>query len=171
MHLAAGASCTFLGFALRRVQTRRGAWGVLDAPTLQARTALLAKLRAIVRRLRSQPVDRLMALLNPIRRGWVQYFRVGHASRCFGSVKDWVEQKVRQPLMRARQRQGCGWKRWRRSWLYDQLGLYNGYRVVQAWTESAPSRDVPSPLRGSAQESPVPENGTLGLTWRELETA
>ena len=140
VNLAEGESFTFLGFAFRRVKTRQGAWGVLYAPTLKARTALLAKLRDIFRRFRSQPVARLITLINPILRGWVNYFRVGHASRCFGYVKDWVEKKVRQQLMRARQRQGFGWKRWSRSWLYEQLGLYNGYRVVRPWTESAPSR-------------------------------
>ncbi len=140
VNLAEGASFNFLGFVFRRVKTRQGAWGVLYTPTLKARTALLSKLRDVFQRFRSQPVDRLIALINPMLRGWVNYFRAGHASRCFGSVKDWVEKKVRQQVMRARQRQGFGWKRWRRSWLYERLGLYNGYRVVQSWTESAPSR-------------------------------
>jgi RNA-directed DNA polymerase len=44
-------------------------------------------------------------------------------------VKDWVEKKVRRHLMRARNRQGFGWKRWRRAWLYGTLGLFNDYRM------------------------------------------
>ena len=44
-------------------------------------------------------------------------------------IKDWVEKKIRRHLMRARKRQGFGWKRWSRQWLYDDLGLFNGYRV------------------------------------------
>jgi RNA-directed DNA polymerase len=31
--------------------------------------------------------------------------------------------------MRARKREGFGWKRWSRRWLYDTLGLFNDYRV------------------------------------------
>ena len=31
--------------------------------------------------------------------------------------------------MRARKRQGFGWKRWSRQWLYDTLGLFGHYRV------------------------------------------
>ncbi len=143
VNLAQGASFNFLGFAFRRVKTRQGVWGVLYAPTLKARTALLSKLRDVLGRFRSQPVDRLITLINPILRGWVNYFRVGHASRCFGYVRDWVEKKVRQQMMRSRQRRGFGWKRWSRSWLYKCLGLYNGYRVAQPWAESAPSRYVP----------------------------
>ncbi len=30
---------------------------------------------------------------------------------------------------KARQRQGFGWKRWSSRWLYDELGLYNEYKV------------------------------------------
>ena len=70
-----------------------------------------------------------MAVINPILRGWVRYFAVGDASRCFGFVKDWVEKKVRRHLMRARKRRGFGWKRWSRQWLYQRLGLFNNYRV------------------------------------------
>ena len=31
--------------------------------------------------------------------------------------------------MRARGRTGYGWKRWSKKWLYDQLGLFNDYRL------------------------------------------
>jgi len=74
-------------------------------------------------------VGRVVALINPILRGWVNYFAVGDASRCFGFVKDWVEKKVRRHLRRARGLRGFGWDRWSRRWLYEHLGLFNGYRV------------------------------------------
>src|SRR3712207_8651873 len=38
--------------------------------------------------------------------GWVNYFALGDASRCFGFVKDWVEKKGRRHLMRARKLRG-----------------------------------------------------------------
>jgi len=65
----------------------------------------------------------------PILRGWVNYFAVGHSSRCFAFIQDWVEKKTRRHLMRARKRRGFGWKRWSREWLYNVLGLFDGYRV------------------------------------------
>ncbi len=67
--------------------------------------------------------------INPMLRGWVNYFRIGHASRCFGFVRDWVERKVRRHMMRARGRRGFGWNRWSRAWLYKALGLYSDYGV------------------------------------------
>ena len=127
--LAKGESFGFLGFDFRRVRSLRGVWRAQCTPQLRRRTALLRKLKEIIRRFHSQPVDRIVHLINPILRGWVHYFAVGHSSRCFGFVRDWVEKKIRRHLMRARKRPGFGWKRWSRRWLYDTLGLFNDYRV------------------------------------------
>ena len=41
----------------------------------------------------------------------MNYFAIGHSSRCFSYVRRWVEKKIRRHLMRARQRRGFGWKR------------------------------------------------------------
>jgi RNA-directed DNA polymerase len=127
--LGKGESFGFLGFEFRRVRSRKGAWRPSYAPKLKKRTALLEKLREIFRRFTSQSVERVIELINPILRGWVNYFAAGHSSRCFSFVKDWVEKKVRRHLMRARKRKGFGWQRWSRRWLYDELGLFKDYRV------------------------------------------
>ena len=127
--LGQGESFGFLGFEFRRVRSRQGAWRPNYAPRLKKRTALLRKLRDIFRRFQSQPIGRVVALINPILRGWVQYFAAGHSSRCFSYIKDWVEKKVRRHLMCARGLRGFGWDRWSRRWLYDRLGLFDGYRV------------------------------------------
>ena len=81
-------------------------WRPYYAPKLKKRTALFAKLREIFRRIVSQPVGRVIERINPILRGWVNYFRSAHSSRCFSMVKDWVEKKIRRHLMRAREAQG-----------------------------------------------------------------
>ena len=127
--LAREESFPFLGFDFRRVKTLRGQWGVHITPRIKARTLLLQKIKEIFRRFISQPADRVIDLVNPILRGWVNYFRIGHASRCFGYVKDWVEKKVRRHLMRAKNRSGFGWNRWSSQWIYRNLGLFSSYRV------------------------------------------
>jgi len=71
-----------------------------------------------------------IAQINPILRSWVNYFAVGHFSRCFSYIRDWVEKRMRCQLARARQRQGFGWKRWHREWLYGTLALFHEYRVA-----------------------------------------
>jgi RNA-directed DNA polymerase len=127
--LAKGGSFAFLGFVFRRILSRKKVWRPHYAPKLKKRTALLEKLRELFRRYASQPIGRVIEVINPILRGWVNYFAVGHSSRSFSYIKDWVEKKVRRHLMRARKRKGFGWKRWSRRWLYDELGLYNCYRA------------------------------------------
>jgi len=127
--LTEGDSFSFLGFVFRRVKTRRGKWGVIVVPKMKARTALLRNLKEIFRRYKSQPLSRVIELINPILRGWTNYFRIGNSSECFAYVKDWVEKKIRRHLMRVRKRHGFGWNRWSRDWLYNTLELYNDYKV------------------------------------------
>ena len=102
-------------------------------------------------------VDRMAALLNSIetrsaapqswmprphldatkRCRWVNYFAVGHSGECFSFIKDWVEKKIRRHMGRSRNRGGFGWKRWSRNWLYEDLKLFNGYRVRRATVPKA----------------------------------
>lgn len=137
--LAIGDSFTFLGFEFRRILSRKGVWRPNYTPKLKKRTALLGKLREVFRRFTSQPVRRVIEEINPILRGWVNYFAVGHSSRCFSFIKDWVEKKIRRHLMRAGKRKGFGWQRWSKPWLYDELGLFNAYRVRRPGPKAQPA--------------------------------
>jgi RNA-directed DNA polymerase len=137
--LTKGESFSFLGFDIRSVRTLRGKSGVLITPRMKARTNLLRNLKGIFKRFISQPIDRVIELINPKLRGWANYFRMGHSNRCFKYVKDWVEKKIRRHLMRSRQRTGFGWDRWSNAWLYQRLGLYCDYRIRNFGLESAAS--------------------------------
>jgi len=127
--LRKGESFGFLGFDFRLVRSWKGTWRPQYTPKLKKRTAILAKLQEIFRRNKSQPVGKVIEVINPILRGWVNYFAVGNSSRCFAFIQDWVEKKIRRHMMRARKRAGFGWKRWSREWLYEVLGLFHDYRV------------------------------------------
>src|SRR4029077_8890590 len=135
--LQQGESFGFLGFEFRRIRSRRGRWMPLLLPKGKKRTALLGKLKEIFRASRSQPVGGVIQKINPILRGWVKYFAIGHSSRCFSYIQYWVEKKIRRHLARACQRQGFGWKRWSREWLYGTLGLFSEYRVSYGQSISA----------------------------------
>jgi RNA-directed DNA polymerase len=130
VNLAEGESFGFLGFLFRRTRSfMSGKWRPLYTPTLKKRTVLLRKLKDIFRRFQSQPVSWVIQLINPILRGWVNYFRYGNSSRSFSYIRMWVEKKIRRHLMRARQRKGFGWKRWSSEWIYRDLELFNDYRL------------------------------------------
>ena len=137
--LRKGESFGFLGFEFRRTRSRSGRWMPLRTPRAKKRTALLRKLKAVFQRYRSQPIERVIAVINPILRGWVNYFAYGHSSRCFAFIQNWVEHKIRRHLARARQRRGFGWKRWSRRWLYETLGVFRDYRVCYQPRTVAPA--------------------------------
>jgi len=71
-------------------------------------------------------------------------------------------------MLRARNRQGFGWARWSRGWLYQTLKLFNGYQVVRP-APKAPGRIGPIILRRSKQETAVREIRMLRSTRRGLE--
>lgn len=96
--LACGESFSFLGLDFRSVLSLKKVWRANYAPTLKKRTALLRKLKEIFRSFQSQPIARVIELINPILRGWVNYFSIGHSSECFSFIKDWVEKKIRRHL-------------------------------------------------------------------------
>src|SRR3954447_5941090 len=89
--LQRGESFGFLGFEFRRVRSRRGRWMPLLLPQGKKRTALLSKLKEIFRASRSQPVGGVIEKINPILRGRVKFFAIGHSTRCFSYVRYWVE--------------------------------------------------------------------------------
>src|SRR5476649_729434 len=87
--LSQGESFGFLGFDFRRVRSFRGFWRANYTPKLKKRTALLRKLKDVFRRYRSQSVSRVVQLINPVLRVWVNYFAVGDSSECFSFVRGW----------------------------------------------------------------------------------
>jgi len=136
--LERGECFGFLGFEFRYLRGLSEAMRPHYTPKLKKRTALVRALKEVFRRHRSQPIERVINLINPVLRGWVNYFAVGHSSECFSFIKDWVEKKVRRHLAHAQKRKGFDWERWNRRWLYDTLGLFNAYRVRRDGPKVAP---------------------------------
>ena len=140
--LRKGGNFAFLGFEYRLVLGRNQKWRPQFVLKMKKRTALFAKLREVFRHHVSQPVEGVIKVINPILRGWVNYFRIGHSGRCFSKIRHWVEMKIRRHLMRSRLRKGQGWKRWSSEWIYRMLGLYNDYRLRRpALANAAPVPD------------------------------
>ena len=119
--LARGESFGFLGFDFRRVRSRREMAAAVHAQAEEAHGVAADASRGLP----AIPIPtrgRVVEIINPILRGWVNYFAIGHSSRCFQFVQRWVELKIRRHMMRARKRQGFGWERWSTQWLYNNPG-------------------------------------------------
>jgi RNA-directed DNA polymerase len=127
-----GEAFGFLGFDLRRVRKRKGEDSfILMTPKKKARQAVKAKVRDIIGRSGATPVPGVVKQINATLAGWVNYFRVGNASRAFSEVRDYVEMKVRTLLTRRKRRRksSVGWRRWSNEYLYDVLGLYWDWKI------------------------------------------
>jgi group II intron reverse transcriptase/maturase len=127
-----GEAFGFLGFDLRRVPKRQGdGYFILMTPKKQARKAIKAKIRDLIRRAGALPIAVLVQRINSALAGWVNYFRVGNASRAFSEVRDYVEMKLRTLLTRRKRRRktSVGWRRWSNEYLYGVLGLFWDWKL------------------------------------------
>jgi group II intron reverse transcriptase/maturase len=127
-----GEAFGFLGFDLRRVRKSSGnGYFLLMTPKKKARKAIKAKVRDIIRRGGETPMPKVVAQINASLAGWVNYFRVGNASRAFSEVHGYMEMKVRTLLTRRKRRYktSIGWRRWSNEYLYGVLGLYWDWKI------------------------------------------
>ena len=132
VNLLEGEAFGFLGFDLRRVPKREGkGYFILMTPKKKARLALKAKIRDIIRHGGALSAEELVARINAAVAGWVNYFRVGNASRAFSEVRDYIEMKVRSLLTRRKRRRkrSVGWRRWSNEYLYGVLGLFWDWKI------------------------------------------
>lgn len=125
-------SFTFLGFEFRQIKTMNGKNGARITPKKKAAINLRVKLKEIFRTKRGRPITEVVTEINPILRGWVNYFRIGNSSRCFKNVENWVQKKIRRHLYKARQRTGFGWKRWSKEELYRNTEIFSDYKIRYA---------------------------------------
>jgi group II intron reverse transcriptase/maturase len=127
-----GETFGFLGFDLRRVRKRSGEGHfILMTPKKKARQAVKVKVRDIIRHGGATPMPEVVKRINATLAGWVNYFRVGNASRAFSEVRDYTEMKVRTLLTRRKRRRkrSVGWRRWSNEYLYGVLGLYWDWKI------------------------------------------
>ena len=129
--LRKGESCDFLGFTFLIARSKKsGKMMVKLLPQSKKRKELIQRINQKIDKIQHKRIRKIVEEINPILRGWVNYFRVGHSRDAFSYVKDWVEKKIRRTAMKQKHRQGFGWKRWKRYVIYKYWGLYNKYRIT-----------------------------------------
>lgn len=137
----------FLGFELWWTQSpKTGKWFPYTRPRPTKVRSVLRAVKEELRANRHLAVQDVVQRINPIVRGWVNYFRRGNSGRALTSVKFHVERKVRRFAAKQRGRRGFGWKRWSNAVVYGQWELFNDYHVL---------------IRPIGRESAHPPNGTI----------
>jgi RNA-directed DNA polymerase len=108
----------FLGYHFERGQK----W-----PRKKSQQRLKEKLRAYTRRNNGQSLDSIISQINPILRGWYNYFRYSKLN-ALQSIDGWVRGRLRSILRRRSKRKGRGrgkdHQRWRNRF-FDEAGLFN----------------------------------------------
>lgn len=150
-------SFVFLGCTIRKKRSiqRNPRWHFMQRwPSPKATKKLRARVRELTgKRQSGKDVKQVIAELNPVLRGWGNYFRTGNADREFNKMDSFVVQSLR----RWQHRRGGQRAAKRGQFTWDQLrgmGLYRLMGTVKYPTQATPRR---------SSLSRVPENGTHGL--------
>jgi len=103
----------FLGFNVRHYKDRRAdsGWKLLITPSKRSVEKLKEKLRAIWRRGLHWPLDILLLQLNPVVRGWANYFRAHVATATFNELDRWMFHRQVRYVKRVHSRKNWSWLR------------------------------------------------------------
>jgi RNA-directed DNA polymerase len=102
VHLTEGFD--FLGFNVRHYpmpHTTRTGWKLLIKPSRKSIQKLRDKLKAEWLKLHGHDAATVTRKLNPIIRGWANYFRVGVSSHAFATLDHWMTQRAMRYARRA----------------------------------------------------------------------
>lgn len=117
VHLSEGFD--FLGFTIRQHQARnrRQGWIVLTRPSKAAVKKLKRKLKEVWIGKLGHPVLKVIQELNPVVRGWSNYYRHVVSSRIFAQLDSWMFQRAYRLLRRTHPQKSFKWLRaryWRK---------------------------------------------------------
>jgi group II intron reverse transcriptase/maturase len=118
----------FLGFHHRKVESwkQRGRYYLQKWPSDRAMAVIRSKIRdATGRHCVGRSVGAVVEELNPVLRGWGNYFRWGNSARKFSTIDSYVHRRLATFASNKEGRRGRNWKRrFTSSWI-QSLGVYH----------------------------------------------
>jgi RNA-directed DNA polymerase len=128
VHLTEGFN--FLGFNIRQYRTpktTKTGWKLLIKPSKEAVQDLRKKLKDLWKKVQGTKVQVVLAKMNPIIRGWANYFRIAVAKEVFGKLDSWMVQKALRYTKRRHPKKSGRWQR------QQYFGRFNLDRL-DSWT-------------------------------------
>ena len=121
-----GESFDFLGYTVGRLHGKEGRPYFGTRPSRKAVAKLLRRVHDETSSQwdASTPEIRV-AVLNPVLRGWCNYFDQGPVLRVYRLIRQYTERRIRRWLMRRSKRRGTGYRQYPDRYLYETLGLFN----------------------------------------------
>lgn len=131
----------FLGFHLRKVESWkwRGKWYLQRWPSSRAMNNVRARIRELTdRRYAGIELEIVVERLNPVIRGWGNYFRAGNSARKFSQIDSYVHERLAILASNKHKRSGRNWgTRFNSEWLTG-LGVYTLTGTVRHRAAHAP---------------------------------
>lgn len=121
----------FLGFNVRqyKVSNSRSGYRLLIKPSKDSVKAIRRKLKQAFRDRRGFRVDAVVGTVNPIIRGWANFFRVGVSSEVFNSLDSYLF---------ALQQRWVNWQHPNKSWRWKRSRYWGNYRRRDKWVFGKP---------------------------------
>jgi RNA-directed DNA polymerase len=91
---------------------------------------LKAKVRKIIREGRGRSLPQVIKELNPLLRGWLQYFRLAEVKGVFEELDGWLRRKLRCLL----------WRQWKRPITRAKNLMKRGLKELRAWKSATNGR-------------------------------
>ena len=110
-HLSDGFD--FLGFNIRQYRSRntRTGWKLLIKPSKESTQNLRDKLRKTWFSLKGQNVSAIVGKLNPVIRGWANYYRVAVAYKTFSKLDNWMFRREVRYVSHTHPKKSKHWKK------------------------------------------------------------
>jgi group II intron reverse transcriptase/maturase len=125
-------SMDFLGFQFYCAKSRKtNSRLMLVSPSKRSQQRFRDKVRTLVHHSLPLRVKEQVGNVNRYLRGWVEYFKLGHASDVFRDLAQFVNKRVRHVISRRKGRRGYGWNSVGSDYICGKLGLFHNYHVCR----------------------------------------
>lgn len=121
----------FLGFHVRqyKVSNSKSGYRLLIKPSKDSVNAIKRKLKQAFRQRRGFRVDAVVGTVNPIIRGWANYFRIGVSSEVYDCLDSYLF---------ALQQRWVNWQHPNKNWRWKRTRYWGNYRRGNQWVFGKP---------------------------------
>jgi len=114
----------FLGFRFaRRMNPWKSKVKTYVFPTPESLNNIREKIRKVTNYRAPIKPEEMVEKVNPLLRGWANYYAHTNAGKAFGKVQGFVNKRIRRFLRRRRHKKGVGYWQYPDKILYERLGL------------------------------------------------
>ncbi|EMF0403241.1 group II intron reverse transcriptase/maturase [Enterococcus faecium] len=114
----------FLGYTIRKGKSQTtGKWKTYYYPSNKSMKSIKGKVKEVIRCGQHLDLPEIVDQLNPILRGWGNYFKAGNSKERFKQIDQYVIYNLTIMLRKKHKKAGKGWRDHPPSWYYVNHGL------------------------------------------------